>query len=65
MEVKTQSRVVVVSVLLPLRNKILNGIIRNTSYKLPAAAFVSDLHYYQEGKVGNFTVKAPMILGMK
>jgi len=23
----------------------------------------SDLHYYQEGKVGNFTVKAPMILG--
>lgn len=23
----------------------------------------SDLHYYQEGKVGNFSVKAPMILG--
>lgn len=23
----------------------------------------SDLHYYQEGKVGNFAVKAPMILG--
>lgn len=23
----------------------------------------SDLHYYQEGKVGNFTVKSPMILG--
>ncbi|WP_169751854.1 alcohol dehydrogenase catalytic domain-containing protein, partial [Escherichia coli] len=23
----------------------------------------SDLHYYQEGKVGNFMIKAPMVLG--
>lgn len=40
MEVKTQSCVVAVSVLLPLRNKILNGIRKEHSYKLPEAAFV-------------------------
>lgn len=40
MEVKTQLVLLRVSVLLPLRNKILNGIIKEHSYKLPEAAFV-------------------------
>ncbi len=40
MEVKLNPALLRVSVLLPLRNKILNGIIKEHSYKLPVVAFV-------------------------
>ncbi len=55
--------VVAGSVLLPLPDKILNGIIKEHSYKLPRAAFVGRLTLLSGRQSRQFTVKAPMILG--
>lgn len=64
MEVKTQSCVVAGKRSVAVTQQNIEWNNKGTLVKITRGGICgSDLHYYQEGKVGNFTVKAPMILG--
>ncbi|KAA9903121.1 alcohol dehydrogenase catalytic domain-containing protein, partial [Escherichia coli] len=64
MEVKTQSCVVAGKRAVAVTEQNIEWNNKGTLVQITRGGICgSDLHYYQEGKVGNFTVKAPMILG--
>lgn len=64
MQVKTQSCVVAGKKAVAITDQNIEWNNKGTLVQITRGGICgSDLHYYQEGKVGNFTVKAPMILG--
>lgn len=64
MQVKTQSCVVAGKKTVAITDQNIEWNNKGTLVQITRGGICgSDLHYYQEGKVGNFTVKAPMILG--
>jgi L-idonate 5-dehydrogenase len=64
MKVKTQSCVVAGKKTVAVSDQEIEWNNKGTLVQITRGGICgSDLHYYQEGKVGNFTVKAPMILG--
>lgn len=64
MQVKTQSCVVAGKKTVAITDQNIEWNNKGTLVKITRGGICgSDLHYYQEGKIGNFTVKAPMILG--
>ncbi len=64
MQVKTQSCVVAGKKTVAVTEQTIDWNNNGTLVQITRGGICgSDLHYYQEGKVGNFMIKAPMVLG--
>lgn len=64
MELKTQSCVVTGKELVGVTEQNIEWNKKGTLVQITRGGICgSDLHYYQEGKVGSFEIKAPMVLG--
>ncbi|AKL14685.1 TPA: L-idonate 5-dehydrogenase [Kluyvera intermedia] len=64
MKIKTQSCVVAGKQTVDVTDQEIEWNNKGTLVQITRGGICgSDLHYYQEGKVGNFSVKAPMVLG--
>ena len=64
MKIKTQSCVVAGKQTVGVSDQEIEWNNKGTLVKITRGGICgSDLHYYQEGKVGHFSVKAPMVLG--
>lgn len=64
MKIKTQSCVVAGKQTVDVSDQEIEWNNKGTLVQITRGGICgSDLHYYQEGKVGNFSVKAPMVLG--
>lgn len=64
MELKTQSCVVTGKKLVGVTERNIEWNNKGTLVQITRGGICgSDLHYYQEGKVGSFEIKAPMVLG--
>ncbi len=64
MQVKTQSCVVADKKTVAVTEQTIDWNNNGTLVQITRGGICgSDLHYYQEGKVGNFMIKAPMVLG--